>query len=267
MKQKTRTNQPVEPEIDTTALEKLSVDSTTGEVLVNGKPIVSLTYIDLEQLGSYTETLSKLKVGDLVIVDNTAGVIEDYLADNLVGYVNYRSAEDGSVYLTLGCGNVQTIEVGITYDEDSASVDEVVRNMNGDFRVGASGESSKIYLNGVEISTKPIYCHPIIFELDNTSYSIRLMFLLFNDTATAYTWETLKQYLNTFTGRVMLTGACNDKVHSQVTIASMLRIQGAGVYRVYGVSTAGDVVDGNNYAVDLGSMTPSYFLDEVNKIN
>lgn len=118
---------------------------------------------------------------------------------------------------------------------------------------------------------KPIYCHPITLS-NNTAGSVhRLTCLIFNNSVTPFTLETLKNFLDALMtatngdGAIMLSGGY--KTNTETIIASYLK-KFEGSYYLVGVNTSGEAaaVASSNFN-DVFPGDSENFFDGVNKIN
>ena len=133
---------------------------------------------------------------------------------------------------------------------------------------GSAEKVEELVEGGALDNAKPIYCHPITLELTATYYKLRLTCLIFNNDSTEFTWASFKEFLATFNGRIMITGAVTDIQNSFVVIASQLRVTGSAIY-VYGLTTTGDVADANTNTINLleSAFNSISLIDNVNKVN
>lgn len=152
-------------------------------------------------------------------------------------------------------------------DEEVAG--KVVESLAGkDISIGSATISGNLSVSGAingeeNPSVKPIYCHPIVLQLDDDNAFVYAECLIFNNTETPFTWASFKTYLQSFVGTIMLTGGCKDKANNKVVITTMLRNTGTSIF-IYGVSVNGEQALLTN--IDLASKTIT-LQDNVNKIN
>ena len=120
-------------------------------------------------------------------------------------------------------------------------------------------------------SVKPIYCHPIEVKLDLSDDRIYYFScLIFNNSATAFTWASFFNYIDDLCrnhGAVIL---CSGSVsrstagNEYVAIATCIKLSASDTIAIHGLRT-------NTYELNFntiqGTMTPTSFVDGVNKIN
>ena len=114
----------------------------------------------------------------------------------------------------------------------------------------------KIVVNGAEVdSSKPIYYHPI-YANDNANF--RFQFVILDNNATAYTWDTCKAYIKA----LMDLGAiinCNGWIlHNSNKVVC---------YMIFKSSTNYVLLAVDDYYIDIDSLTVTEFKDGVNRIN
>ena len=139
-------------------------------------------------------------------------------------------------------------------------------------------EVEELVEGGTLDNAKPIYCHPITIQISAT-HKARLTMLIFNNSPTEFTLDTLKQWLDnliTLTSnrvRIMCSGACShtkgptDAPVQKTLIVSSLDKTTANNYTIAGVDIDGVVnafTDANwSYIFPEGTS----IVDGVNKIN
>lgn len=131
-------------------------------------------------------------------------------------------------------------------------------------------QATEVIESGLVDNAKPIYCHPITLTNSNsTNYQGRFNALIFNNSSTAFTKQSLTDLLTSATAfRLVLTGGCKDIANSKVVIASHAYYDGTHVY-VMGIDTSGNVVGvaDNIYFEDFVNDSNTGFADNVNLIN
>ena len=127
---------------------------------------------------------------------------------------------------------------------------------------------------GTISNAKPIYCHPISLTRSGDNGHMRLTMLIFNNTATAFTLTTFKEWLETLQSqidsvRIMVSGGVQDLVNSKYIIsASYIACYEYNDQIEYNIA---GIYDNGNYQEIYGSWNDVFhdvsLTDNVNKIN
>ena len=122
---------------------------------------------------------------------------------------------------------------------------------------------------GTLVNAKPIYCHPIYIERDTAGSELRITMLIFNNSATAFTKETFKTFLDDLytansNARLMASGAVHAS--GDVIVVSFIRKYG-DIYYITGVRVSDGVASSINSTNYDTLMTNVTLYDGVNKIN
>lgn len=205
------------------------------------------------------------KNNDLLLSPNVPGLYEliegSYYKAIMLEGLNFGGVEKHSVYsIPTLSGSSYVFQNVYGYDISIDSDDNV-----------SVASTAIVYKSTIEGGTldnaKPIYCHPITIIKPNT---YRLTALIFNNSVTALTLSTFKDFIdNLYTSvgsnaRVMLSGAYNTG--NGVIIASFIGKSDAG-YSVYGLDTSGNDKYVTNADFDQIFANDTVFVDGVNKIN
>ena len=146
----------------------------------------------------------------------------------------------------------------ISSDGDASITGDVA--ITGDLTVSGS-------INGEEDPcVKPIYCHPLTLAYGGTAGNVFLTCLIFNNDNTPFTWATLKTFLSTFVGRILVSGGVNDLASSKIVIATQLRVLSENSIYVYGMDTDGNRISSAENALNIAGIGIEV-TDDVNKVN
>ena len=119
-----------------------------------------------------------------------------------------------------------------------------------------------------EVEVKPIYCHPIV--ITNASSVLKITMLIFNNSDTAFTLSSLKDWLDevagTGTARIMVSGAF--VVDSKLVVASNLYKNTAdNEYGITGTNTSNAFASLYSASWDVLFPTGTTLYDAVNRVN
>lgn len=124
---------------------------------------------------------------------------------------------------------------------------------------------------GTVDNAKPIYCHPVTIQLGNAKVNGRIAMLIFNNTPTAFTKESLKTYFDNLSSamgvtiRFLSAGGIYDKVNSNFIVTSYLFKLTDSSYGFTGIKTDGTGTDVYGTFDELFEY--AVINDGVNKIN
>lgn len=203
---------------------------------------------------------------------------------------NMTKAEYKTAYgIDLDAVNIKAFKL-VLLGEEKYAIDKIKEVENG----------YEIYFNGHVLSitdivqtsdevydvenAKPIYCHPITIQGTNVGtfgVNMRVNFLIFNNSPTAFTLATFKTYLDNllestgFRAKILASGAMNktkltdaSTAETDTLIISSIDKAENGSYAIMGYAVT--VASIGNFAdADFNKVFPSglTFTDGVNKIN
>ena len=115
-------------------------------------------------------------------------------------------------------------------------------------------------------NAKPIYVHPINIEVTSDDNKAIVSLFIFDNSATPYTWETFKTWLSELVTRVtvarVLTTGCLIIGENRYPANFIF---GSSSQRSFVADFSGNEILLNT--ADFNALTPTRFLDGVNKIN
>ena len=119
-----------------------------------------------------------------------------------------------------------------------------------------------ITITGSTTSTKKIYCHPI--TIVKSGYH-RLIMLIFNNSSTQFTAESLVTYIKEAAGRFFISGAI--KLSDTYLSPAFVLKSGDNLY-VIGIDSAGNNITSTSNQIDFETLlVGSTVEDNVNAIN
>ena len=141
--------------------------------------------------------------------------------------------------------------------------------------------SKQLIESGLIENAKPIYCHPIVIYIDDVSRTMRVTCLIFNNSATPFTLNTLKTWFDNLVAstnaraRIMASGASkytkatsDEEPTEETLIASSIDKTTGNIYTIQGIKLDGTV--GAYSDADWQNLFPpliTTLIDGVNKIN
>ena len=119
-------------------------------------------------------------------------------------------------------------------------------------------------------NAKPIYCHLITLYSDVENWKIIASLLVFDNSATEYTKESLVSFLKTSLGRFLISGSYFIKSGDHNVICSYVRsnVDGSKLY-LMGIDETGKLYNDVSNQIDFELIVNNvnYFTDSINKIN
>lgn len=243
----------------------------------NGYQNLSLEFIDISSGGTATklkENLSRIVGNKIVILGDI--VLNDEKKLPVVAECNisvtlseepddWDEEEDGEFIPE----NIYSVTFKNVYGYDISIVDNVITTAQSQTAIDDNIESiaTDLIEGGTIENAKPIYCHPITLYKHSGSYpQYILSMLIFDNNPTAYTKTTLKQLLQSFVGRVLVSGSYLTA--TAYLSPSFISAQENALYLV-GTDTEGNPHDDVNNPIDFSTLIDdaTYYADAVNKIN
>lgn len=228
-------------------------------------------------LPSAPEDLSSqtIEIGDTVYIEGVAttldaDMIKDIFDSNLViidcgsaatsyptVFLQRQYVDEDSEYVSPRNAR---FEAFVTYGGKLYEYTMVVAKYDG-----TSVQGGYISISCKKASTKPIYCHPI--SIRSSTSATRIICLIFNNTAEAYTKNTFISFVKTFTGRILTNGCFQEEGEGKPVIIGCYMNVTANVIYINGNNLSGGGSAFSDKLEEHVLSNNTVFSDDVNRIN